>query len=55
MNHVMRKPTKWFLNRPDTNRAVQAKNMAGGKKFRFQKVEELYFLCSENKGVDQLR
>ena len=28
MSHVMRKPTMWFMNRPDTNRAVQAQKMA---------------------------
>ena len=30
---VMRKPTMWFLNRSDTNRAVQAQKMARGWKF----------------------
>ena len=29
--------------------------MARGLKFRIQKVEGLYYLCSENKGADQLR
>ena len=28
MSHVMRKQTMWFLNRTDTNRAVQAKKIA---------------------------
>ena len=51
----MRKPTFWFLTRSDTNRAVQSQKMAGGLKFRFKKVEGLYYLCSENKGADQLR
>ena len=30
-----RKPTTWFLNRCDTNRAVQAQKMARGWKFGF--------------------
>ena len=29
--------------------------MSRGLKFRIKEVEELYFLCSENKDVDQLR
>ena len=29
--------------------------MARGLKFCIQKVEGLYYLCSENKGADQLR
>ena len=29
--------------------------MARGLKFRIQKVEGLYYPCSENKGADQLR
>ena len=34
----------------DTNRAVQLQNMARGLKFRIQKLEGLYYPCSENKG-----
>ena len=33
MSHHMTKPTMWFLNRSDTNRAVQAQKMARGWKF----------------------
>ena len=51
----MGKPTIWFPNRSDTNRAVQAQKMARGWKFRIEEVEELYYPCSENKGADQLR
>ena len=29
--------------------------MARGLKFRIYEVEGLYYLCSENKGADQLR
>ena len=44
-----------FLTRSDTNRAVQLLKMARGWKFRIQEVKGLHYLCSENKGADQLR
>ena len=52
MSLVLRKPV---FGGSDTNRAVQPQKMAGGLKFRIKKVEGLYYLCSENKGADQLR
>ena len=55
LSGIMRKPTFWFLTWSDTNQAVQLQKMARGLKFRIQKVEGLYYLCSENKGADQLR
>ena len=51
----MRKPTFWFPTWPDTNHAVQLQKMARGLKFRIHEVGVLYYLCSENKGADQLR
>ena len=51
----MRKPTIWVPTRSDTNRAIQSQKMVRGWKFRIYKVEKLYYLCSENKGADQLR
>ena len=51
----MRKQTFWFSTWSDTNQAVQLQKMARGLKFRIWKVEGLYYLCSENKGADQLR
>ena len=45
----MRKPTMWFSNRSDTNRAVHAHKMARGW---IKKVEEQYYLCIENKDDD---
>ena len=51
----MRKPTFWFLTRSDTNQTVQLQKMARGLKFGIEEVEGSYYLCSENKGVDQLR
>ena len=51
----MRKPTLWFPTWADTNQAVQLQKMTRGLKFRNKKVEGLYYLCSENKGADQLR
>ena len=44
-----------FPTRSDINRAVQSQKMARGLKFRILVVEGLYYLCSENKGSDQLR
>ena len=44
----LRKPTIWFPTRSDTNRAVQSQKMVRGWKFWFQKVEELYYSCSES-------
>ena len=51
----MRKLTFWFPTRSETNQAVQLQKMARGLKFQIRKVERLYYLCSENKGTDQLR
>ena len=50
----MRKPTFWFPTWSDTNQAVQLQKMARGLKVWIQKVEGLFYLCSENKGADQL-
>ena len=55
MSHVVRKPTFWFPTWSDTNQAVQPQKMARSLKFRILKEEGLYYLCSENKGTDQLR
>ena len=44
-----------FLTWSDTNQAVPPQNMAGGLKFRIYVEKGLYYLCSENKGADQLR
>ena len=43
-----------FQTRSHTNQAVKPQKMARGLKFRIKKVEGLYYLCSENKGADQL-
>ena len=45
----------WFLNRSDTNQAVQSQKQARSLKFRIKKEEGLYYPCSENQGADQLR
>ena len=55
MSRLVRKQTMWFPNRSDRNQAVQAQCIARGLKFWIEKVEELYYLCSENKDADQLR
>ena len=51
----MGNPTKWFLNRSDTNQAAQSQKHARSLKFRIKEEEEVYYPCSENKGADQLR
>ena len=38
----------------DTNQALQPQKMARGLRIWFKEVEGLYYLCSENKGADQL-
>ena len=50
MSRVMRKPTFWS----QAVQAVQLQKMARGLKFRIKKEERLYYLCSKNKGADQL-
>ena len=52
---IVRKPKMWFPNKSDTNRSIQAQKMARGLKSYIWKEEELYYLCSENKGADRLR
>ena len=44
-----------FPTRSDTNPAAQQQKMFECLKFRIKKVEGVYYLCSENKGTDQLR
>ena len=43
-----------FPTKSDTNRAAQPQEMARGLKFRINKEEGFYSMCSENKGADQL-
>ena len=43
-----------FPTRSDTNQAVQPHKMARDLKFGIYEVEGLYYLCSKNKGADQL-
>ena len=50
----MRKPTIWVQTRSDTNWPVQLQKMARSLKFLIYLDEELYYLCSENKGTDHL-
>ena len=50
----MRNRSSGYPTRPHTNQAVQPHKMARDLKFHIQRVEGLYYLCSENKGADQL-
>ena len=51
----MRNPVFRVFDQLDTNQAVQPQKMARSLKFRIQRVDGLYYPCSENKGADQLR
>ena len=55
MSRVVRKQTFWFPTWSDTNQAVQLQKIDRGLKLQVKKAGGLYFLCSENKGADQLR
>ena len=55
LSHITRKPVFGFPNRSDTNRAVKAQKMATGLKYQIKKADGLYYLCSKNKGADQLQ
>ena len=55
MSRLVGKQTMWFPNGSDTNQAVQSQKLARSLKFRIKEEEEVYYLCSENEGDDQLR
>ena len=55
MSRLVGKSNMRFPNWSDKNRPVQAQKRARSLKFRIFVEEELYYLCSENKGADQLR
>ena len=44
-----------FGTGPDTNLGVQSQKKVRDLQFRIKEEEELYYLCSENKDLDQLR
>ena len=44
-----------FPTRLDTNWAVQTQKMAEGLEFCTKELDGLYYVCSDNKGADQLR
>ena len=70
MRHIMRKPTFCICENKGTDKKTYlhcfrpgltqtglyslTQKLARGLKFRIYEVEELYYLCSENKSVDQL-
>ena len=53
MRLVTTRPVFWVSNQVQHNRAVQPQ-IVRGLKFCIEDVEGLYYLCSENKGADQL-
>ena len=44
-----------FPTRSDTNRSIQAQNMARGLKFQIKKERGLHYLCNEENGAFLLR
>ena len=50
----MRKLFSGFPTRSYINKDVQQQKMARGLKFLSYEVEGLYYLCTRNKGADQL-
>ena len=55
MSCIIRNLFSGFTTLSHTNQAAQPSKMLRGLKFRIQEVEEIFYLCSENKGADQLR
>ena len=51
----MRKTTIWVSDRSDTNWPVQLQKQARSLKFWTEEEKGWNYLCSENKGADQLR
>ena len=54
MSRLLRKWSSGFQTRSNTNWDAQPQKMARDLKFRICEVEGLYYLCSENKGTDQV-
>ena len=54
LSRVTKKLSSGFPTRSNTNQAVQPQKMARCLKFLIKEVEGLYYLCSNNKGADQL-
>ena len=52
--HISIKPVLGVSDQVQHKLAVQPQKMARGLKFLIYKLEEMYFLCSKNKGADQL-
>ena len=52
MSLCVRKPTNLVPTWSDTNQPVQSHKETRSWKFWIKKEEELYYLCSENKGAD---
>ena len=50
----MKKPTILVPTRSDTNQPVHSQKQASSLKFGVKVEEILYYICSENKGADQL-
>ena len=51
LSRVIRKPTTWFLSRPDTKRAIQTLKMNRGLKFWIYKVQETSIRVAKTKAI----
>ena len=54
MSSVIKNLSSAFPTMSDTNRALQPRRWTRSLKFRIYAVEGLTYLCSENKGANQL-
>ena len=52
--HPPQKIVFGFPTRCDSNLAVQPQKMTKGLKFRMKEEERSHYICSENKGANQL-
>ena len=55
MSRVAKNLSLGFPAMSNTNQPVQLQKMARGLKFGILEVEGFYYICSVNKGADQLR
>ena len=54
MSHDARKRVFGVPNRSDTNRPAKSQKEARKLEFRIFEEDGLYYMCSENKGAEQL-
>ena len=55
MSHIMRKQIMWFRTGPTQTELYKHRRFSVHAQTGWKKVEELFYMCSENKDADQLR